>query len=341
MKKQDARKLTHDVLEEIRIRAVQQVQAGESPEGVIRSLGFSRGRIYEWLASYRAGGWQALKSRKLMGRPKKLTGKQIKWVYDTVTLKNPLQYKFEYALWTREMIGTLIYREFRIRLSVWSVGRLLAQLGLTCQRPLVKAYEQDPKRVAAWLRQQYPRIKAQAQRERAVIYFADEAGVRSDAHSGRTWAPKGQTPVVRSTGARHRLNLISAVNARGEMRFMVIQGKFNGPCFCEFLGRLVHNARRPVFLVVDEHPAHKSKLVRQYVESLQGKLRVFFLPPYSPELNPGELVWRELKHHKMGRMTILNKQDMHEKALANMKKLQRDKEKIRSFFRKRTTRYAA
>lgn len=341
MKKLDARKLKHDVLEEIRIRAVQQVQAGESPEVVIRSLGFSRSRIYEWLARYRAGGWQALKSRKLTGRPKKLTGKQIKWVYDTVTSKNPLQYKFPYALWTREMIRTLIYREFRIRLSVWSVGRLLAQLGLTCQRPLVKAYEQDPQRVAAWLSQQYPQIKAQAQRERAVIYFADEAGVRSDSHSGRTWAPKGQTPVVESTGARHRLNLISAVNARGEMRFMVISGKFNGPRFCEFLGRLVHNARRRVFLIVDEHPAHKSKLVRDYLESLQGKLRVFFLPPYAPELNPGELVWREVKHHKIGRMSILNKQDMHRKALVTMRKLQRDKEKIRSFFRKPTTCYAA
>jgi len=341
MNKLDARKLRHDVLEEIRIRAVQRVQDGESPEIVVRSLGFSRGRIYEWLASYRAGGWQALKSRKLTGRPRKLTGKQIKWVYNTVTLKNPLQYKFEYALWTREMIGVLIYRQFRIRLSVWSVGRLLAQLGLTCQRPLVKAYEQDPQRVAAWLQKEYPRLKALAQREKAVIYFADEAGVRSDSHSGRTWARKGQTPVIQSTGARHRLNLISAVNGRGEMRFMVIAGKFNGPRFCEFLGRLVHHAPRPIFLIVDEHPAHTSQLVRQYVKSLEGKLRLFFLPPYSPELNPGEFVWREVKHHRMGRMTILNKQDMHQKALANMKKLQRDKEKIRSFFRKPTTRYAA
>jgi len=140
MRKNDARKLDHQTLEAIRIRAVEQVQAGESPEDVIRALGFCRACIYNWLAQYRAGGWGALRAKPLSGRPKKLTGPQIKWVYDAVTLKSPVQFKFEFALWTRRMIRTVIKERFGVELSLASVGRLLAQLGLTCQKPLTRAF---------------------------------------------------------------------------------------------------------------------------------------------------------------------------------------------------------
>src|SRR5215471_407870 len=144
VKRQDARKLDHKTLEAIRVRAVQRVQSGESPEVVVNVLGFSRACIYNWLAAYRSGGWGSLKARKLYGRPHKLRGPQIQWIYRTVTMKNPLQLKFAFALWTRAMIRTLIWRKYRVKLSLASVGRLLAQLGLSCQRPLAKAFEQNP-----------------------------------------------------------------------------------------------------------------------------------------------------------------------------------------------------
>src|SRR5512137_1775468 len=171
MAKNDARKLDHKTLEAIRIRAVEQVQSGESPETVIRALGFSRACIYNWLASYRAGGWHALRARPLKGRPKKISGRQMKWIYDTVTLKNPMQYKFEFALWTRAMIRTLINERYGIKLSLPSVGRLLAQLGLTCQKPLMRAFQQNPALVEKWLREEYPQIRAKAKRIGAEIYF--------------------------------------------------------------------------------------------------------------------------------------------------------------------------
>jgi transposase len=291
MPRRDARELEHKTLEAIRIRAVEQVQSGESPEAVINALGFSRSCIYTWLALYRSGGWGALKARVLKGRPRKISAAQMKWLYQTVTGKNPLQFRFEFALWTREMIRMLLREEFSLKLSVNSVGRLLRQLGLSCQRPLFRATEQNPERVRCWRDQEFPAIRPLAKRAGAVILFGDEAGVRSDYHAGTTWGAKGKTPVVPRTGSRSSVNMLSAVSARGELRFMLVKGRVNGAVFAEFLRRLMHNAERPVFLILDGHSLHRSRPVRDFVASQEGKLRLFFLPPYSPELNPDEQMW--------------------------------------------------
>lgn len=337
----DARKLDHKTLEAIRIRAVEQVQAGNSREEVIKALGFSRSCIYEWLARYRAGGWHALRARPLLGRPRKITGRQMKWIYDAVTLKNPMQYKFEFALWTRGMIRTVIKERFGIQLSLASVGRLLAQLGLTCQKPLMRAFQQNPALVEKWLQEEYPKIRARAKKLGAEIFFGNEAGVRSDFHSGTTWAPKGKTPVVRVTGARFGFNMISAVSPRGQMRFMVVQGKVAAKQFCEFLRRLVFKSERPIFLILDGHPVHRSAKVKQLVESMKDKLQLFFLPPYSPELNPDEWVWNDLKNKGIGRMSTSGPDDMKHKVISHLKFLQRNPVLIRSFFRADTTKDAA
>ncbi len=342
MRTNDARSLDHVTLEAMRERAVHSVQNGESPEVVARVIGVNRSTMYGWLAQYRRGGWRALKAKPLFGRPPKLDGKKLKWIYDTVTQKNPLQLKFAFALWTREMVAKLIKDRFNISLSLVSVGRLLAQLGMSCQKPLHHALERDETLVQHWLKQEYPKIKALARREKANIYFGDAAHMRSDHHAGRTWGKKGETPVVLSTGARYRMSLISAVTSRGHMRFMIKEkGGVNADVFVEFLRRLMVGSKNKIFLIVDRGPAHVAKKTKAFVASVGDRLRLFYLPPYSPDRNPDELVWKHLKADTVGRASITSLDEFKEKVRTSMLSLQRSPTKIRAFFQKPSLRYAA
>ena len=342
MRKDDARRLDHATLEAMRERAVRSVQNGESPEVVARVIGVNRSAVYGWLAQYRRGGWGALRAKPLFGRPPKLDGRKLQWIYDTVTQKSPLQLKFAFALWTREMVATLIKDKFAIALSLVSVGRLLAQLGITCQKPLHRALERNEALVQQWLKREYPRIRALAQREKADIYFGDAAHMRSDHHAGRTWGKKGETPVVLSTGARYRMSLISAVTSRGHMRFMIKEtGGVNADVFIEFLRRLLIGSKNRIFIIVDRGPAHVAKKTKAFVASLGGRLRLFYLPPYSPDKNPDELVWKHLKADTVGRTSITSFDDFKDKVRSSMLSLQRSPAKIRAFFQKPSLQYAA
>jgi transposase len=337
----DARRLSHTTLTELRKRGVASVQEGQSPEIVAAALGINRATIYGWLSRYRSGGWGALDARKRGGRKPKLNGKEIRWVYRTVTLRNPLQLKFTFALWTAKMIGHLIYQRFGMKLSKASVCRLLNQLGLTPQRPVWRAYQQRPEEVQKWLDEEYPSIRRLAKKKKAMIFFADEAGIRSDHHAGTTWAIKGKTPVVSSTGARFGFNLISAVSAQGEFRFMIVKGSVGAKVFIEFLKRLLHNAERPIFLIVDRHRAHIGKIVAKFVESTKDCLKLFFLPPYSPELNPDERAWNDLKNNAIGRQRIDSAKQLHKAVIGHLRSVQKSPQRVRSYFQNETTKYAA
>ena len=219
-----AAKLDHQTLEVMRLRAVDAVESGVHPEDVAASLGMGRGTVYGWLARYREGGRDALKARPVRGRPPKLSAEQMRRLYMLIAGSDPRQYELGFALWTRELVRELIRREFRVALSGVSVGRLLRTLGLSPQRPLWRAWQADPDAVASWKTEEFPAMRAQAKAEGATVYFGDEAGLRSDYHAGTTWAPVGRTPVVTATGARHSLNMISAVTAQGLLRFSTYTG---------------------------------------------------------------------------------------------------------------------
>lgn len=333
MKTLDGRKINPKAMEEIRTRAVQRVQAGESPEVVIKALGFSRACIYNWLSRYRNGGWHALRTGSRSGRPKKLDGKQIRWIYKTIRDKDPLQLKFEFALWTRSMIVELITRQFGIKLSAVSVGRLLTQLGFTCQKPLYRAYQRDPEAVTQWKEKVFPQIKKRAKKEGAVIFFQDESGVRSDSHSGKTWALKGQTPIIETTGARFGLNIIGAISPRGAMNFMIVHGSVRSGEICDFLKRLMRGRDQKVFLIWDGHPTHKSKMVKECIASFDGRLETFLLPSYSPDLNPIEQLWNHTKGNSVGRKIIHGPDQLKKCVINRLRSLQKLPKKIASLFR--------
>jgi transposase len=283
-----------------------------------------------------------IESEAFGGHPPKLDDRKSEWSYNTVTQKNPLQFRFQFALCTREMVVQLIKEKYGIRLAANSVGRLLAQLGITPQKPLHWAIERDEALVQQWLKAEYPTTKKMAKAEGTDIYFGGAAHIRSDHHAGRAWGKKGETPIVMATGSRHGMSLILAITSKGHMRFMIKQsGGVNADAFIEFLKRLLIGAKRSIFLIVDRGPAHRAKRTKAFVETLGGKLRLFFLPPYSPDRNPDELVWKHLKADTVGRMVVTDKADFKSKVVSSMRSLQRKPAKICSFFQKPSLQYAA
>jgi transposase len=328
----DGRKLDHKTLEVLRMRAIEQVAAGAHPEEVAVIMGFHKNTVYGWLAKAREGGKDALKAKPVPGRPPRLNATQISKLYGLIVGADPRQLSFEFALWTRDMVREVIRREFGVALSVVSVGRLLRTMGLSPQRPLHRAYQQNPEAVEAWKREQFPAIRAEAKKAGATVYFADEAGIRSDYHAGTTWAPVGRTPVVANTGARFSINMLSAVSAQGALRFMLHDGTVNATVFIEFCKRLLEDAGGQVFLIVDGHPSHRARAVATFVAATQGALRLFFLPGYSPELNPDEWVWKNVKADRIGKIGVTSKDDLKTTATGALRRLQKLPALVRGFF---------
>ena len=333
METTDGRKIDPKAMEEIRKRAVERVQDGESPEVVIKTLGFSRACIYNWLARYRVGGWHALRTGHRSGRPKKISGPQMQWIYRTIKDKDPRQLKFAFALWTRAMVADVIKKQFGIKLSLASVSRLLDQLGFSCQKPLYRAYQRDPELVENWKQKDFPEIQKRAKKEGATIYFQDESGIRSDFHAGTTWALKGKTPVIETTGARFGLNMVGAITPRGELQFMIVEGSVNSSKIVEFLKRLMHGHDNKVFFFWDGHPTHKSKVVKECIASFDGRLETFLLPSYSPDLNPIEQLWNHTKTNGVGRQPVKGPDQLKRSVINKLRSLQKLPRIISALFR--------
>jgi transposase len=328
----DGRKHDHKTLETIRMMAVRRVHEGEAPSTVIKSYGLCRTSIYRWLRAEKAGGVQALKSRKHPGPTPTLTDKQKKQVRTWICGKDPRQYGFDFGLWSRRIVAALIEQKFKKKLSLTSVGRLLAELQITPQKPLRRAYERDPQAVEKWKTQDYPKLKKRAKRRRADIFFLDEAGIRSDAPLQRTWGAKGQTPIVKTSGQRQSVSAISAVTARGTFWYSVYTGRLNATRFVEFLKAFMRYRRRRVFLVVDGLPAHKAKLVAAYIQSLKGKLELHFLPGYAPDLNPDEFVWNHLRHHGTTKTPLRKNESLRNRVEQNLAEIKCSPKLVQSFF---------
>lgn len=333
MRGSDGRRLTQAEQEARRLQAARLFAAGGSVEDVVVVLGVSRSWAFGVKQKLREGGERALAAVARPEGKKKLDSGQRQALSELVRDRSPADFGFVQALWTRQILVDLVWEIWSVEVSLPTMGKVLRELGLSPQRPMRRAYEQDPEKVARWEAEEFPAIRALAREDGAELYFGDEASVRSDYHSGTTWAPVGRTPVVRTTGSRKTVSMLSAISMQGRISFDVRTGGVNSDGFIEFCRKLMNDANgRPVFLIVDNATTHVSRKTRQFVQSTEGKLRLFFLPPYAPELNPDELVWKNVKHDQLGRSSIKDEKDLLNRAFAALDRLRGLPDLVRGFF---------
>ena len=330
----DGRTLDHKTLETIREMAVRRVLEGESAADVMASYGFARTSIYKWLPKVRGrgNGLRKLKGTKGTGRPRSLTPAQEKQVFRWVNGRDPRQYGLDFGLWTRKVVVELVGKKFGVTLGLTAVGKLLAKLGLTPQKPLQRAYQRDPEAIEKWQHETFPGIARQAKAQGAEVFFWDESGFRADAVHGKTWSLRGKTPVVQRPGQRQSISAASAVNAKGAFWFCTYEGGLNAELFVELLQKMMHRRKKPVHLVLDGLPAHKKGLVKDYVTSTQGRLTLHFLPGYAPDLNPDELVWSHVKRSGPARSPLRKGEKLRDKVEKQLAEIQQRPDLVRSFF---------
>ncbi len=315
-----------------------------------RTFGVSRTSIDRWLAKVALGNINSLKS-KPRGRPKgtRLAPYQAATTVRLITDRCPDQLKLPFALWTRQAVQQLLSERLALEVSVWTVGRYLAKWGLTPQKPLRRAYERDPVAVQRWLDTEYPAIVKQAQAEKGEIHWGDQAcpersrrmGLRSDHQTGTSYGRRGRTPVIPGTGQRFRCNVMSTITNRGHLAFMVFKERFTAAVCLRFLRRLVRQARRNVFLIVDRHPVHRSAKVKRWLAANHKKIALFFLPGYSPDLNPDEFLNQDVKSNALGRQRPPNQTEMIAGVRSYLHSTQRQPELVKSYFHADSVRYAA
>jgi transposase len=308
----------------------------------VRVFGVGRTSIHNWLDAYRTGGQSALKAHRRGPKPhSRFAGHQAATIVRMIEDRCPDQLHLPFALWTREAVGQLIDRRFGIHLSVWTVGRYLQHWGFTPQKPLRRAYEQNPAAVRHWLETEYPAIRRRAKAEQAEIHWGDEMGMRSDHQVGTSYGRRGRTPTIPGTGQRFGCNMISAITNRGRLVFMVFKCRFTTPVFVTFLKRLVRHLGRKVFLIVDGHPVHRAAAVKRWLAEHAGQVRVFHLPGYSPKLNPDELLNQDVKSNAVGRQRPQNRQEMVATVRAYLHSTRRRPDIVQNYFLQEDVRYAA
>jgi len=327
----DGRRHKKDVKEFLRKEAHRRVSAGESVTKVMRELGLSRAAFYKQKQRKSKNGANPLDSRKGTGRPPELNEKQLNQIRTWINGKDPRQYGFDFGLWTRSIICELVQRNFGIEISLITAGRWLAKLGITPQKPLRRSYERDESEIQKWKDDEFKKIRSRCKRRKAKIFFMDEAGVRSDDPLGRSWGIKGKTPIVKTSGQRQQVNAISAVAPDGSFWYEVYSGKFNSSRMVEMLQRFMKN-RGNICLILDGHPAHKSNMIKEFVNKCAGKLEIYFLPGYAPELNPDEFVWHEIKQNGTSKRPLKKNESLKDRVESDLAELKGDRIKLRNFF---------
>jgi transposase len=337
----DGRKIPDDVMYYIRIMAVHAVRVlGLSPELIAEAYNFNRACIYRWLRQYDKGGYEALESRMPPGAKPLISDEMDEWLRHTVLTCTPVKFGYDTNLWTGTVLAELLKQEFGVTVSDSTVRLHLKALGLTCQKPEYQDVQRDEQEIEHFLNDKFPRIQRLADKIGADIGFEDEAGVGVMTRHGRTWGPRGQTPIVKVSMQRGGYNVLSVVTAQGEMGYSIKEGAINGERYIEFLKEIIMNRERPIILLVDHATFHGSKRVRDFVHVHRGQLRIFFLPKRAPEFNPDEQVWNEIKNNRIGKQPVKNKVDLRERLVSALDSLKQNTKRVISFFSMPDTQYA-
>jgi transposase len=338
----DTRRLSPDAQETLRMRVVQAVRGGMKKSVAARTFGVSRTSIDRWLNIVELGNITSLKA-KPRGRPKgtQLAPHEAATTVRLIVDRCPDQLKLPFALWTRAAVQQLLSDRYGLDVSVWTVGRYLARWGLTPQKPLRRAYERDPVAVQRWLDEEYPAIVKQAKAENAEIHWGDQMGLRSDHQTGTSYGRRGRTPAIAGTGQRFRCNMMSTITNRGELSFMVFKENFTAAVFLKFLRRLLRQRRRKVLLIVDRHPTHRSAAAKRWLTRHAEQVELFFLPGYSPDLNPDEFLNQDVKSNALGRQRPVTRAAMIDGVRSYLRSTQRQPAIVRSYFQAESVRYAA
>jgi len=335
MSKRDARSLTKEAQHEIRKQAIKLLKRDMKAKDVAEILEVSVKSVYKWKARYDQGADKALHS-KSRGRPTGsgtlLSIEQQKKVQIAICDVTPEQLKMPFALWTREAVQSLIRDLFGLEIEIRTVGRYLKRWGFTPQRPVKRAYERNDKAVKKWMDEEYPSIAKKAAKEGAEIHWGDETGVKSNDHRGRGFAPKGKTPVLKHKGKAEKVNMISSVTNRGTLRFMIYRESFTTQLFIKFMKQLVRSASQKVYLIVDNLRVHHARVVKTWLAENRETIEVYYLPSYSPDLNPDEYLNCDLKTElsKKPERRIAGK--FTETVHKSMRMLQNKKERVIKYF---------
>lgn len=338
----DARSLPAAAQEALRKRAVAAVRTGMNHTEAAQVFGVTRQTIGTWRQAWEAGGSRALKAKR-RGRPpaSRLAPHEAALIVRLIVGRCPDQLRLPFALWTREAVQQLLAERVGLHVSVWTVGRYLRRWGLTPQKPRRRAFEQDPVAVRRWLAEEYPAIQRLAKQQGATLYWGDEMGLRSDHQTGTSYGRKGQTPVIPGTGQRFRCNVLSVITNRGQLAFMVFRGRFNTPVFLRFLRRLLRHARGRLFLILDRHPVHLAAEIARWVAQRPDRLRLFFLPSYSPDLNPDEFLNNDVKANALGRRRPRDEEELITSVRSYLWSTQRQPAIVQNYFRAPSVQYAA
>lgn len=345
MEKENARRQTLEQLHERRKQVVRLHKKGFKIMQIVEMTGLSYPPVRAAIDLYEAGGWSAIRPAlrgRARGEGRALSQAQEETIQRLIIDKRPEQLKMDFSLWSRAAVGQLIEQEFGIQLQVRSIGKYLTRWGFTPQKPIKRAYEQSPAAVQAWLQGEYPGIAQRARAEGAEIHWGDETALVNTDVRGRSFAPAGKTPVAMAVGGtRQKLSMIATVTNQGKTRWMIIDEAFDAHKFIEFLAALVKDAGKKVFLILDNLRVHHSKLVKAWVAQRQDQIELFYLPSYSPQLNPEERLNADLKQEMGKRVPVRTKAKLREAVNDHMAMLEQNPERVISYFQDRHVRYAA